>query len=238
VTDRPVILVFGAINQDEVARVRRHPVPCETVVTDSITFFQGGKGANQAFAAAVAGGDHVRVQMVGAIGDDAAGEAALASLHSAGVDTGLIKRVVSRPTGRACITVDDAGQNAIVVGLGANAFVSPSNLVRAQRPDVAVAQTELGADAIEATVPLSPIATACVSARVREPHMSSTPRARGTRSLGALAAALAAGDDLDSAIAKASSAATRSVAWEGARAPLSAPAGSAPPRTAAISLKP
>jgi sugar/nucleoside kinase (ribokinase family) len=184
VTDRPVILVFGAINQDEVARVRRHPVPCETVVTDSITFFQGGKGANQAFAAAVAGGDHVRVQMVGAIGDDAAGEAALASLHSAGVDTGLIKRVVSRPTGRACITVDDAGQNAIVVGLGANAFVSPSNLVRAQRPDVAVAQTELGADAIEATVPLSPIATACVSARVREPHMSSTPRARGTRSLG------------------------------------------------------
>ncbi|MFD2795215.1 PfkB family carbohydrate kinase [Promicromonospora vindobonensis] len=149
-SDRPVILVFGAINHDEVARVPRHPMPGETVVTGSIEFFQGGKGANQAYAAANAGGSRVSVQMVGAVGDDAAGQAAVDSLAAAGVDTTLVKQVIDRPTGRAYITVSDDGQNTIVVGLGANAYVSPSNLVLAQRPDVAVAQTELGSAAVEA----------------------------------------------------------------------------------------
>ena len=148
--DRPVILVFGAINQDEVARVHRLPEPGETVVTDSVDSFPGGKGANQAYAAAVAGRGEVAVQMVGAVGDDAAGADALRSLRDAGVDTTLVKQVVGRPTGRAYIAVDEEGQNQIVVGLGANAFVSASNLVIAQRPDIAVAQTELGSAAAEA----------------------------------------------------------------------------------------
>lgn len=147
---RPVILVFGAINQDEVARVERLPAPGETVVTEAIDFFAGGKGANQAHAAAIAGGDEVSVQMVGAVGDDVAGADALRSLRDAGVDTTLVKQVVGRPTGRAYIAVDDDGQNQIVVGLGANRFVSPSNLLLARRPDIAVAQTELGSAATEA----------------------------------------------------------------------------------------
>jgi len=148
--DRPVVLVFGAINQDEVARVHRLPQPGETVVTESIQSFPGGKGANQAYAAAVAGRGEVAVQMVGAVGDDVAGADALRSLNDAGVDTTLVKQVAGRPTGRAYIAVAEDGQNLIVVGLGANAFVSASNLVIAQRPDIAVAQSELGSAATEA----------------------------------------------------------------------------------------
>jgi len=300
-----VILVFGAINQDEVARVRRHPSPGETVVTDSIDFFQGGKGANQAYAAAVAGKGKITVEMVGAVGDDAAGMAAVESLHTAGVDTTLVKQVVGRPTGRAYIAVSDDGQNSIVVGLGANAFVSPSNLVLAQRPDVAIAQTELGAAATEAlcafaasvgarliindgpVVALSedslshadplivnqhealdllgrgdwaegPVTLAeelrrrCnarsviitlggqgsavaddqggrLHAAVVAPRVVDTTGA-GDTYVGALAAALVLGEDLDSAIAHASAAAAAAVAWQGARAPLKAMANGTPAR--------
>lgn len=146
----PVILVFGAINQDEVVRVSHHPVPGETVVTDSIHFFQGGKGANQAYAAAIAGGKNLTAHMIGAVGDDAAGTDALASLHSVGVDTTLVNRVSGRPTGRAYTTVTEDRQNSIVVGRGANGYVSPSNLVAAQTPTLTIAQTELGSAATEA----------------------------------------------------------------------------------------
>lgn len=151
---RPHILVLGAINQDEVARVRRHPVPGETVVTDSIQFFQGGKGANQAYAAA-ATDLPVKVQMVAAIGDDAAGTAALASLKSVGIDVSLVRTVVEVPTGRAYITVSDDGQNSIVVGLGANAYVSPSGLPPAISAGVVVAQTEIGAAPVQALARLA-----------------------------------------------------------------------------------
>ncbi len=143
------VLVMGAINQDEVARVSRHPVPGETVVTNSITFFSGGKGANQAAAAATAGLG-IDVQMLGAVGDDAVGDDQLSALRDSGVDVSLIRRVIGTPTGRAYITVSDDAQNSIVVGLGANAFVSPVNLNGAAAPDVVVAQTEIGRAPIEA----------------------------------------------------------------------------------------
>lgn len=140
---------MGAINQDEVARVHTHPAPGETVVTNSIDFFPGGKGANQAVAAATAGFD-VRVQMLGAVGEDVAGDVQLAALLSAGVDASLVRRVIGTPTGRAYITVSHDGQNSIVVGLGANAFVSQVNLNGATVPEVVIAQTELGSAPIEA----------------------------------------------------------------------------------------
>jgi ribokinase len=150
----PQILVLGAINQDEVARVVRHPLPGETVVTDSIDFFQGGKGANQAFAAA-ATGLPVGVKMIAAIGDDAAGISALESLRSVGVDVSLVRTVVEVPTGRAYITVSADGQNSIVVGLGANGFVSPSGIPSTTRADVLVAQTEVGAAPVQALARLA-----------------------------------------------------------------------------------
>jgi ribokinase len=143
------ILVLGAINQDEVARVERHPVPGETVVTDSIEFFPGGKGANQAHAAAISG-EAAQVRMIGSVGDDPAGIAALAALRAVGVDVSLVRTVVGVPTGRAYITVSSDGQNSIVVGLGANAYVSPSGLPQTTSATVLVAQTEVGSAPVEA----------------------------------------------------------------------------------------
>ena len=140
--ERRTLLVIGATNLDEICRVDRHPQPGETVVARSIDFSQGGKGANQAYAAAVAGGTGVAVHMVGAVGDDAAGRDALASLQTAGVDTTMVATSSGMPTRRAYITVSDDGENSIVVALGANANVSPANLEPARglqpspRPDV------------------------------------------------------------------------------------------------------
>ncbi|WP_061965827.1 PfkB family carbohydrate kinase [Demequina aurantiaca] len=144
----PQILVVGGINQDEVARVTRHPLPGETVIASSLDTFQGGKGANQACAAATAHGAAVTVQMAGAVGDDAAGQSALAALGAAGVDTTMIARVPGVPTGRAYITVSDEGQNSIVVATGANAQVSTAKLESVSPPTLVVAQTEVGAEAI------------------------------------------------------------------------------------------
>lgn len=115
------------------------------MVARSIDISQGGKGANQAYAAAVAGGDGVSVRMVGAVGDDAAGEAALASLHAAGFDTAMMVQVSGTPTGRAYITVSDDGENSIVVALGANAEVTLASVDGSLHSDVVVAQTEVGA---------------------------------------------------------------------------------------------
>lgn len=139
----PRILIMGAINQDETARVSRLPVSGETIVTGEISLHSGGKGANQAAAAATAGYD-VSVQMLGAVGDDAAGDHQLDALAAAGVDVSLVRRVIGTSTGRAHITVAADGANSIVVGLGANAYVSPVNLRGAERPDLVVAQTEIG----------------------------------------------------------------------------------------------
>lgn len=158
----PFIVVLGAINQDEVARVHRLPQPGETVVTDSMEVHQGGKAANQAYAAARAAGGTARVRMLGAIGDDPAGDAAIKSLKDAGVDASYVRRVFERPTGRAYITVSDDGENSIVVGLGANADVSPKNIVGSGDPDLILGQTEVGSPAIEALVRFA----LCVGARV------------------------------------------------------------------------
>ncbi|WP_062213792.1 ribokinase [Demequina oxidasica] len=149
-TDAPRILVFGGINQDEVTRVARHPLPGETVIATSSHTFQGGKGANQAYAAAVAGSDAVTVEMVGAVGGDDAGLSALASLQAAGVDTALVATISGVPTGRAYITVSDAGQNSIVVAPGANSHLSAAAVENVMAPTVVVAQTEVGASEVNA----------------------------------------------------------------------------------------
>lgn len=148
------ILVLGAINRDEVARVSRHPMPGETVVSESVEFFHGGKGANQAVAAS-ATGQPVRVTMIAAVGDDGAGASALKSLKSAGIDVSLVRTVLEVPTGRAYITVSSDGQNSIVVGLGANRFVSPSGIPPTTRADVLLAQTEVGAAPVQALARLA-----------------------------------------------------------------------------------
>ena len=111
-----MVVVFGSINLDLVAQVARMPVPGETVRGQAFATAPGGKGANQALAAARAGAS---VKMFGAVGRDAFGAAALANLEASDVDlTGVI--AVDAATGVAVIHVDAHGENAITVVAGAN----------------------------------------------------------------------------------------------------------------------
>lgn len=111
-----MITVFGSINLDLIFPLDRLPAPGETVLGPSTRIEPGGKGANQAVAAAL---DGAAVAMAGAVGRDALAEDALAGLLSAGVDLSRIKRA-DAVTGCAAICTDTAGRNLIAVGSGAN----------------------------------------------------------------------------------------------------------------------
>src|SRR6185312_15483497 len=111
------VLVLGSLNVDLVTRVERHPQPGETVLGEGLQRLAGGKGANQAVAAAAAGAD---VVMVGAVGDDDDGRAYVERLRRLGVDVSGTAVLRGVPTGTALIVVDAAGENTIVVAQGAN----------------------------------------------------------------------------------------------------------------------
>ncbi len=116
------LTVVGSINLDLVARVQRLPRPGETLSASSFERIPGGKGANQAVAAARLG---AHVQFIGAVGDDALADEALAGLTAAGVALGLTR---AGATGLALIVVADGGENQIVVVPGANAHVEPKRV--------------------------------------------------------------------------------------------------------------
>jgi len=115
------LTVVGSINLDLVARVHALPRAGETIVGTSFERFPGGKGANQAVAAAKLGAD---VRMIGAVGVDALADEALVGLLAAGVDLEVAR---SGTTGIALILVADDGENQIVVVPGANAAVRPQS---------------------------------------------------------------------------------------------------------------
>lgn len=120
-----MILVVGSINMDFAVPTDRAPAGGETVLGGDYTVSCGGKGANQAFACARLGG---QVAMLGAVGGDAHGDAALANLQGAGVEVASVLRCADRPTGAAFITVERGGENRIVVAPGANVAVTPAYL--------------------------------------------------------------------------------------------------------------
>lgn len=113
------VCVLGGVNLDHVARVTVLPRPGETVASRNLAQFPGGKGANQAVAAARLG---AQVRLLGAVGQDGAGDFMLDFLTHGGVDIGGVRREPAAPTGQAFITVDDAARNMIVVAAGANAL--------------------------------------------------------------------------------------------------------------------
>ncbi len=112
-----VLIVFGSINLDMTFAVPALPTPGETVIGPAVQVQPGGKGANQAVAAAR---DGAAVAMAGAVGRDGAADTALAGLVAAGVDLSRVVRT-DVSTGAAAICVDPAGRNQIAVGTGANA---------------------------------------------------------------------------------------------------------------------
>lgn len=119
------VVVVGSLNVDIAGRVARHPGPGETVLATSGVSSPGGKGANQAVAAALSG---ARVRMVGATGSDPYAEIATGLLRRAGVDLSLVRRVEGEATGLALITVADDGENSIVVIPGANGTVGAADV--------------------------------------------------------------------------------------------------------------
>lgn len=120
-------MVIGSINTDLVAAVERLPRKGETVAAYGFEQHLGGKGANQAASAALAG---ARVAMVGCVGDDGFGRQALQGLQQMGVDCRLVRTVPDTPTGTALITVGRRGENTIVFVPGANASVSAADVER------------------------------------------------------------------------------------------------------------
>ncbi|MGW1345153.1 ribokinase [Kribbella sp. NPDC002412] len=113
----PDVVVVGSANVDLVLPVQRIPRPGETVLAGEMTRGPGGKGANQAVASARAG---ARTAIVASLGVDDSGELLREALSGAGVDLSLITPSSTAPTGTAIITVDDSGENSIVVAPGAN----------------------------------------------------------------------------------------------------------------------
>ena len=111
------ILIVGSLNADLVVRTERFPGPGETVRGSELATLPGGKGANQAAAAALLGGD---VRMLGAVGADAHGELLTEALRRAGADVDGVRRIEGVATGTAMITVNADGENTIVVSPGAN----------------------------------------------------------------------------------------------------------------------
>ena len=114
----PSVVVVGSVNTDLVVTVERLPAPGETVTGGRFERHGGGKGANQAVAAARAG---ARVRFVGAVGRDDLGDEALRLLEEEGVDVSGVARVPDAPSGVAAIVVDARGENQIAVASGANA---------------------------------------------------------------------------------------------------------------------
>jgi ribokinase len=140
-----VVVVVGSINEDYILRVDHRPGPGETVLSQGLVLAAGGKGANQAVAAARM---RVTTYILGSVGDDRDGHRLLAELEQAGVRTRHVTVDNHLPTGRAFITVTPDGENAIVVAAGANAHVSRLGIrtALAQLADegpVAVVSTEL-----------------------------------------------------------------------------------------------
>lgn len=146
------LLVLGSANTDLTVAVERHPRPGETLLGGDLVTATGGKGANQALAAARAGAMPV---MLAAVGDDANGRALLDALGAGGVDVSSVAVVADAPTGVALITLDRAGENSIVVSPGANARVDAAAVVAridelAGPRTVLLAQLEVPLEVVEA----------------------------------------------------------------------------------------
>ncbi len=155
------VVVVGSANVDLVVRAPRHPVPGETLLGTGFATHAGGKGANQAVAAARAG---ARTALIGRMGPDGGADFLQGALTAAGVDISAVGTCRHDPTGTAVITVADSGENTIVVVTGANAMLRPVHIDDAVEDglfdDVRVAMAQL-------EVPLEVVRHAFEIARLR-----------------------------------------------------------------------
>lgn len=144
------ILVIGSLNMDLIVRTPRLPAPGETILGTTFSTAPGGKGANQAVAAAKLGAP---VKMLGRVGADDLGKTMRSNLNAVGVDTQYLVTDNEAATGIASIWVDDNGQNSIIVAPGANARVGRADVDAAaaafRHARVLVAQLEIPLDTVQ-----------------------------------------------------------------------------------------
>jgi ribokinase len=126
---KPYLVVIGSSNTDMVTKTERLPSPGETVLGKTFLMAAGGKGANQAVAAARMGGE---VVFIAKVGDDIFGKQAVKLFEQEGIDTSFIATDPVNPSGVALITVDARAENCIVVASGANANLLPDDLSKAE----------------------------------------------------------------------------------------------------------
>jgi ribokinase len=155
-TTPPRVLVIGSINMDLVARVPAIPRPGETLTGRSLDFIPGGKGANQAVAAARLG---AQVSMAGRLGDDAFSATLREGLTAAGIDTTAVLSTPNTASGTAWISVADDGQNAITVIPGSNGAVTVEDVARWEAiiaaSELLLLQLEIPVDAVAAAIRLA-----------------------------------------------------------------------------------
>jgi len=154
--DKPKIIVVGSSNMDLVVKSPRIPAVGETILGGNFIMTPGGKGANQAVAAAKLG---AQVFFIAKLGDDMFGTQSLANFKKEGVSTKYVVQTKETPSGVALIMVDEKGNNSIVVAPGANQKLSPEDVRKAQS-DIAssgavVAQLEVPAETVELAAELS-----------------------------------------------------------------------------------
>jgi ribokinase len=163
----PRLAVVGSLNMDLVLRAPRFPLPGETIIGTDFHTVPGGKGANQAVAAARLG---AQVSMVGRVGTDAYADALLENLRRANVDHTHVLQDPEAATGVALIVVDDAGENSIVVASGANMRLVPADVDAA---DAAIAAADVLILQLES--PLDTVVRAAQVARAHNVHVVLNP---------------------------------------------------------------
>jgi len=150
------IVVVGSSNTDMIMKVDRIPKPGETVIGGRFSTAAGGKGANQAVAAARARG---AVSFVARVGDDMFGQQAIEGFVGDQIDISNVLRESNEPSGVALIFVDERGENSIAVASGANARLTPSDVVAARdaigSADVLVMQLEIPLETVRAAAELA-----------------------------------------------------------------------------------
>jgi ribokinase len=153
---KPSVLVIGSSNTDLIIKAKRIPKPGETILGGEFSTAAGGKGANQAVAAARAGGD---VTFIARVGRDMNGDQAIAGFAAAGINVRHVIRDRTRPSGVALIFVGRRGENSIAVASGANGQLSPADVRRAagafRRARVVLLQLETPLPTIQAAIELA-----------------------------------------------------------------------------------
>ncbi len=153
---KPKIIVVGSSNTDMIIQVPRLPKPGETILGGKFSTAAGGKGANQAVAAARAGGS---VNFIARVGKDMFGEKAIEAFQKDGINIENIKKDPTEPSGVAEIFVDQNGENSIAVASGANLNISPADITEVEKiiasQDILVMQLEIPVETVKAAAEIA-----------------------------------------------------------------------------------